>query len=203
MYSSKITHNGPPGSLIAYWVGRMWLGLSGWKVVGQVPPGRRFVLIGAPHTSNWDFAFGLATLYVVRLKVSWMGKDSLFKKPFGGLMRWLGGIPINRSSPQGMVEQTVAQFANTRQLALLITPSATRAKKDYWKTGFYRIAHAAQIPIICGYLDYSKKEACLGLSLVPTGNIQDDMDKIREFYDGVQGKHPELTTRIKLRDEED
>lgn len=178
----------------------MWF--FGWDVVGQVPAGGKFVLIGAPHTSNWDFPFGLAALYIYRLKVSWMGKDALFRKPFGGVMRWLGGIAIDRDSPHGVVEQITEQFRNSQKLVVLITPSATRKKRDYWKSGFYRIACAAQVPILCGYLDYKRKQAGLGLSFVPTGAIKNDMDRIREFYQGIQGKRPELTTRIRLQDED-
>ena len=201
MQSSEITHDGPVTGLIPYWIGRLWMWFSGWDVVGQVPAGRKFVLIGAPHTSNWDFPFGLTAVYLFRLKVSWMGKDSLFRKPFGGVMRWLGGVAIHRDSPHGVVDQVAKQFRDSRKLVVLIAPSGTRKKRDYWKSGFYWIAYAAQIPILCGYLDYSRKEACLGLSFVPTGEIKNDMERIREFYKGRQGKYPALTTRVRLREE--
>jgi len=201
MQSSKITHDGPVTGLIPYWIGRLWMWFSGWDVVGQVPAGGKFVLIGAPHTSGWDLPFGLAAVYLFRLKVSWMGKDALFRKPFGGIMRWLGGVAINRDSPHGVVDQVAGQLRDSRKLIILITPSGTRKKGDYWKSGFYRIAYAAQIPILCGYLDYSRKEACLGLSFVPTGDIKNDMERIREFYEGRQGKYHELTTIIRLKEE--
>jgi len=201
MLSSKITHDGPVSGVIVYWLARLGLWFSGWDVVGQVPAGRKFVLIGAPHTSNWDLPFGLAAVYLFRLKISWMGKDTLFRKPFGGIMRWLGGVAINRDNPHGVVDQVAKQFRDSEKLIVLITPSATRKKRDYWKSGFYWIAHAAQIPILCGYLDYSRKEACLGLSFVPTGDIKNDMERIREFYKGRQGKYPELTTSVRLREE--
>jgi len=202
MQSSKITHDGPVTGLIPYWIGRLWMWFSGWDVVGQVPAGGKFVLIGAPHTSGWDLPFGLAAVYLFRLKVSWMGKDALFRKPFGGIMRWLGGVAINRDSPHGVVDQVAGQLRDSRKLIILITPSGTRKKGDYWKSGFYRIAYAAQIPILCGYLDYSRKEACLGLSFVPTGAIKSDMERIREFYVGRQGKHPELATTVRLKEED-
>jgi len=201
MFSSKITHTGPTSGWVPYWIGRFWMWFFGWDVVGQVPVGDKFVLIAAPHTSNWDFPFGLFALYIYRLKVSWIGKDSLFKKPFGGIMRWLGGIAINRNSQHGVVNQIAKQLRESSKLAIAITPSGTRKRRDYWKSGFYWIAHAAQVPILCGYLDYGRKEACLGLCFVPTGNVREDMDRIREFYKGIQGKYPELATRIRLRDE--
>lgn len=130
-----------------------------------------------------------------------MGKDTLFKKPFGKIMRWLGGIPIDRSSEHGVVGQIVKQFNESRKLVVTIAPSGTRKKRDYWKSGFYWIAYTAKVPILCGYLDYSRKKACLGLSFLPTGDIKKDMDRIREFFVGIRGKNPELTTRIRLLDE--
>lgn len=201
MLSSKITHNGPISGLIPYYIGRLWMWLFGWDVVGRIPQGEKFVLVGAPHTSNWDFPFTLAALYIFRLKISWMGKDTLFKKPFGCVMRWLGGIAIDRSSEHGVVDQIANQFKVSQKLVVTIAPSGTRKKREYWKSGFYWIAYSAQVPILCGYLDYVRKVACLGLSFIPTGDIKKDMDRIREFFKGVQGKNPALTTRIRLMDE--
>lgn len=132
-----------------------------------------------------------------------MGKDTLFKKPFGKIMRWLGGIPIDRSSEHGMVDQIVDQFNESRKLVVTIAPSGTRKKRDQWKSGFYWIAYNAKVPILCGYLDYSRKKACLGLSFVPTGDIKKDMDRIRDFFKGIRGKNPELKTIIRLKDETD
>ncbi len=183
-------------------MGRWWMWFSGWDVVGQIPAGGKFVLIGAPHTSGWDLPFGLAAVHIFRLKVSWMGKHTLFRKPFGGVMSWLGGFAINRDSPHGVVDQVAQRFRDSRKLVVLIAPSGTRKKRDYWKSGFYWIAHAAQIPILCGYLDFKRKEACIGLSFVPTGEIKNDMERIREFYAGKQGKHHELETRIRLKEED-
>jgi 1-acyl-sn-glycerol-3-phosphate acyltransferase len=201
MFSSKITHNGPTSGFIPYWIGRLWMWFFCWDVVGQVPVVEKFVLIAAPHTSNWDFFFGLFALYIYRLKVSWVGKDTLFQKPFGGVMRRLGGIAINRDCRHGVVDQIAKQLRESHKLAIAITPSGTRQRRNYWKSGFYWIAHKAQVPILCGYLDYNHRKACLGLCFVPTGNVKEDMDRIRDFYNGIQGKYPEITTRIKLRDE--
>jgi 1-acyl-sn-glycerol-3-phosphate acyltransferase len=116
-------------------------------------------------------------------------------------MRWLGGIPINREIQDNVVDQIVKQFRTSQQLVVVLAPSGTRKKRDYWKSGFYWIAHRAQIPILCGYLDYYRKKACLGLSFLPTGDVKKDMDRIRDFYEGVQGKHADLATRIRLIDE--
>lgn len=199
MHSDKTIHDGPMTGLIPYWIGRFWMWLFGWDVVGQVPPGEKFVVIGSPHTSNWDFPFALTALYVFRLKLSWMGKHTLFRKPFGFIFRWLGGIAIDRRDRHDVVKQMAKQFENSRKLAICIAPAGTRSKRDHWKSGFYWIAYTAQVPIICGYLDYEQKKACLGLSFVPTGAVKDDMDRIREFYEGIHGKHPELETEIRLK----
>ncbi|MGD8463769.1 MAG: lysophospholipid acyltransferase family protein [Anaerolineae bacterium] len=192
----------PIGSPVAYWLGRFWMWLFGWQVKGHVPAGGKFVLVGAPHTSNWDFPFTLAAAAVLRLRISWLGKDSAFKGPLGPIMRGLGGIPIDRSSPQGLVSQIAARFDQSDQLIIAIAPSGTRRQTQYWKSGFYWIAHAAQVPILCGYLDYRRKRAGVGLSFVPTGDIGADMDRIREFYQDFQGKKPELATRVRLADED-
>jgi 1-acyl-sn-glycerol-3-phosphate acyltransferase len=130
-----------------------------------------------------------------------MGKHTAFRKPFGGLLRRLGGIAINRTAAHGVVEQIAQQFRQAAKLVVVVAPSGTRSKRDYWKSGFYWIAHTAQVPILCTYLDYSRKRAGIGLSFVPTGDISRDMDRIREFYKGMRGKKPELATTIRLVDE--
>lgn len=202
MQSIKITHDGPSTGLLVHWIGRFWMWLAGWKVVGKIPRGSKFVFVGAPHTSNWDLPFTLAAFYVLRLKISWLGKDKIFKKPFGAIMKRLGGIPINRDSKHGVVDQITGQFKKAQQLVIVVPPSGTRKKKDYWKSGFYWIAYNAQIPILCGYLDYPRKEAGLGLSFIPTGNLKKDMDRIREYYKGKRGKYPDMESTIRLRDED-
>jgi len=116
-------------------------------------------------------------------------------------MRWLGGIAINRDSQHGMVDQIAKLLKESRKLVIVIAPSGTRKRGEYWKSGFYWIAHKAQVPILCGYLDYSHRKACLGLCFVPTGNVKEDMDRIRNFYKDIQGKNPKVGSRIRLRDE--
>lgn len=119
-----------------------------------------------------------------------------FKKPFGTIMKKLGGIPLDRSSRHHVVRQT------TEKLIMVIGPSGTRSKREYWKSGFYWIAHTAQVPILCGYLDFKNKTVHVGLSFVPTGNVKKDMDRIREFYKDIRGKHPEFETPIRLENED-
>ncbi|MCW8943406.1 MAG: lysophospholipid acyltransferase family protein [Sedimenticola sp.] len=203
MLGPQITHQSNPSGLIRYWVGRILLTLLGWKVEGHLPADKKFLMIGSPHTSNWDFPIGLATLYVFRLRIAWVGKDTLFRWPFGGFMRWLGGIGVDRSNPAGIAQQLARQLAEADRQVLLITPSGTRGKRTCWKSGFYRIARAANVPIVCGSLDFRTKTARIGLSLMPTGDITADMDQIRANYANTTGLHPENSTPIRLREEQD
>ena len=201
MRSPKITHQAPTTGILLYWIGRAYAWLLGWDVEGELPESGKFILVGAPHTSNWDFTFMLMVSFVYRVRVSWLGKDSLFKKPFGGIMRWLGGIPVQRESRNGVVGQIADQFRKSEKMVLVIAPAGTRKRRDHWKSGFYWIAHRAQVPILCGSLDYHRKKVRLGNSFIPSGDIKSDMDRIRAFYDGVRGRFPESTSIIKLPDE--
>lgn len=202
MRSSKISHECPVSGIIGYWIARLWLWVFGWKIAGEVPVGRKFVVIMAPHTSNWDFPFALAVGYIFRIRSSWMGKHTIFKWPSGILMRYLGGIPINRSIHSGVVEQIARRITDADRIVVTLSPPGTRHKRDYWKSGFYWIAVAAKVPIICAYLDYPRKEAGIGLCIVPGGDLRSDMDRIRGFYEGIQGQHPESMSRIRLREED-
>lgn len=201
MISSKLTHRAPASGLLKYWLARCWYWLSGWDVVGEVPDAKKFVLVAAHHTSNWDFLYGLCATFIFRLKTSWMGKDALFKWPLGLFMRFLGGIAIDRSSHHGVVEQTAEQLIKAESLVISLVADGTRKKMEYWKSGFYWIAYKAQVPIVCGYLDYARKQACIGLSFIPTGDVKRDMDRIRDFFKDVQGRKPEKQTPVRLNDE--
>lgn len=167
------------------------LALTGWRAIGKPIQDQRFVLIGAPHTSNWDFPLMLMVVLKLELKLHWMGKHSLFMFPFGGLMRWLGGIPIDRRSHHGIVDQVTAQYQQNPQLVVLVPPEGTRKKVQDWKTGFYHIANNAGVPILMGYLDVSRKEAGLADFFYPTGDVDADIVKIRAFYATKKGVRPE------------
>ncbi|MCF7823735.1 MAG: lysophospholipid acyltransferase family protein [Candidatus Marinimicrobia bacterium] len=184
-----------------YFLGKSWMSMNGWKFVGELPPQGKFVLICAPHTSNWDLIYLLAIMFMHRIKVSWVGKHTIFKKPFGGFMRWLGGIPVDRRAAHGVVDQIVDQYAEEDDLIIAMTPPGTRSKTDHWKSGFYHIAHKAQIPILLGFADYANKTAGTGPALIPSGDIKKDMDMIREFYRDKRGYHPEWESDIILREE--
>lgn len=202
MRSPRISHDCPSTGLFSYWLGRLLLTLSGWKVEGDLPPGRKFVLIGAPHTSNWDFPIGIAVTYLLRVKIRWVGKHTLFSWPYGAFMRWLGGIGVDRRQPAGIAEQLAEQLRQADRMVLLITPDGTRSRRDYWKSGFYRIAQAAGVPILCGYLDYPTRTARIGLCFTPGDDIRADMERIRAFYAEARGAYPEKTTPIRLREEQ-
>jgi 1-acyl-sn-glycerol-3-phosphate acyltransferase len=165
--------------------------MLGWKVDGVLPPnGSKSVLIAAPHTSNWDFPYTLMTAFVLGLNIRWMGKSSLFTFPFGATMRWLGGVSVDRSQSNNLVAQAAQSLReSTDPMQLVVPPEGTRSKARYWKTGFYYIAHAAQVPIVMAYMDYPRKLAGLGPVLVPTGDIEQDMVTIKAFYAQYQGKN--------------
>ena len=186
---------------LAQLLGRLVLSVFGWQKTGQVPSARNVVIIAAPHTSNWDFIFLLAAAYSFGIRVNWLGKDSLFRSPLGPILRFLGGVPVDRSKRNNLVQSLSAQIEHGSGIALVIPPSGTRRKTEHWKSGFYRIAEAAQIPLVCGYLDYQKKEAGLGLAFLPS-DLSQDMNRIREFYEPIVGKYPESKSRIRLREED-
>ena len=203
MWPPRVQHKAPSTGIVKYWLARTWLQLLGWNVTGELPPDKKFVLIGAPHTSNWDFVIAIPALYVLRIKAYWMGKHSLFRWPLGYFMRRLGGIPIDRRSAHGVVAQTVQQFQQNERLVILIPAKGTRGKTRYWKSGFYHIARLAGVSVVCGYLDFDSKTAHIGYSFRPSGNIREDMDRVREFFAPARGRHVELEDSIRLKEEDD
>lgn len=184
-------------------IGRLWLRLFGWTLEGTPPAGPKWVLIAAPHTSNWDLPFMLATAWALRVRVHWLGKHTLFRLPFGPVMRWLGGLPVDRRAPQGMVAQVVAEFARRERLVLAIPPEGTRSHRDFWKSGFYHIAAGAQVPIATGFLDFARRRCGVGPTLTVTGDVRADMDQVRAFYEPLQGKSPADKGPVRLREEGD
>ena len=168
-----------------------YLKLAGWRVLGNLPPeAQRSVFIAAPHTSNWDLPYTLMVAFVLRLNVHWMGKASIFRFPFGGLMRWLGGISVDRSKANNLVAASANAICKARgALQLIVPPEGTRSKTHYWKTGFYHIAQTAQVPIVMAYMDYSRKVSGLGPLFYPTGDLEADMRNIKAFYAPFKGKN--------------
>ena len=170
---------------------RITLRLTGWTVEGQLPDkATKSVLIAAPHTSNWDLPYTLMLAFSLRLRVYWMGKQSLFRTPFGGLMRWLGGIPVNRGQAGNLVALSAQAMRDADgPMQLIIPPEGTRGKTRHWKTGFYFIAQQAGVPIMLAFVDYGRKVGGLGPAFEPTGDIEQDMVRIKAFYAPIQGKN--------------
>jgi len=161
----------------------------GWRFDLAFPDSAKFVVVVAPHTSDWDFVIVILTIVTLGIRTSWMGKHALFRWPFGGLLRWLGGIPIDRRASHGVVETMVDRFQRRPQLVLGIAPEGTRRKVGSWKTGFYHIALGAGVPIVPCYIDYARKVIGSGATLQPCGDLEADLLRLRSVYDGIRGKH--------------
>ncbi|NHZ72794.1 MAG: hypothetical protein GWP17_06895, partial [Aquificales bacterium] len=146
------------GGTIARGFVRLLMGLFGWKVEGEVPNTKKFMVVGAPHTSNIDWFIVMGAAYVLGVRISWIAKHSLFETPWGGILRWLGGVPVDRRQAQGTVGSAVEQFHERDELILCITPEGTRARvRGKWKKGFYYMAEGADVPIVVAAFDYGKK----------------------------------------------
>jgi 1-acyl-sn-glycerol-3-phosphate acyltransferase len=182
-------------------IGKLWLRLFGWRLHGEGLKYRKFVLIAAPHTSNWDLPFMLATAYALDVHISWFGKHTLFAPPWGWFMRRLGGIAVDRRAPQSLVAQIADKFEHSNDLVLAVSPEGTRSRAAWWKSGFYQIAKQAGVPIGLGYLDYQRKLCGVGMFVFPTGNVSEDMNRIRAFYRDIRGKYPQMETEPRLREE--
>lgn len=170
------------GNAVSRALGRALLRGLGWRIEGALPDVPKFVGIVAPHTSNWDFVVGYAAVLALGLRVSYIGKDALFKPPLGWLMRYLGGIPVVREQRQGLVGQMVDAFAAREQLVLGIAPEGTRKAVAQWKTGFYHIALGAGVPIVPVGLDGPHKTLRLGPPLTPTGDLHTDLPRLQAFF---------------------
>ncbi len=162
--------------------------MVGWKVVGEKPEHKKCVLIAVPHTSNWDFPVMMVMAFVLRMDVHWMGKHTLFPRgPLGAIMRWFGGISIDRRKSNNTVEQVVSEYRSREELMVVIPPEGTRSAVESWKAGFYHIAQAAGVPIILGYVDAKTKTMGLGPAFFPTGNYEADLKEIKAFYKDMRG----------------
>jgi 1-acyl-sn-glycerol-3-phosphate acyltransferase len=181
---------------------RLVLAATGWEPEGERPAAAKYVLIAAPHTSNWDLLFLLALAAVFDVDVRWMGKHTLFRWPLGAVLRALGGIPIRRHRNENVVQAMARAFAECDALALVVPAEGTRGRAPYWKSGFYHIARAAGVPIVMGYLDYRRRRGGFGPALVPSGDVVADMERVRGFYADKVGRHPSGSGPVRLREEE-
>lgn len=171
-------------ALLVFWI-------SGWQVTGSIPEHRRIIVVTGPHTSNWDFVYGLTASLAVNLNIHWLGKDSLFKQPLTRLMYWLGGIPIDRSNPQGVVETVANTIRQAGDMALIITPEGTRSKVGKMKTGFVRIAAMSDSVMVITTLDYSRKIIHWGEVMTPGSDLEADIQHIEHCFSQVTPKNPQ------------
>lgn len=178
------------------------LNLFGWKLNIVLPEEKKFVLIGAPHTSNWDFPLGMLFFWTIDLKIFWVAKIQMFWGPLHYLFTSIGGIPVDRKSSTGFIEQIADRFDQTDEMVLTISPEGTRSKTKYWKSGFYHIAVAAQVPICLGFVDHDKKIIGFTKTIYPTGDIDTDMEIIAGFYNNIKIVRPNNQGPVRLRDKD-
>jgi 1-acyl-sn-glycerol-3-phosphate acyltransferase len=176
------------GGAFSSWFGRAVLGLLGWRIEGEIPNTPRFVIIAAPHTSNWDFVVGIAAKLALGLRVLWLGKDSLFRFPAGAFMRALGGMPVDRSSANAVVSSVVEEFGRRDQLIVALAPEGTRKRVERWRTGFYHIAHGASVPILTVALNWGERAIQIGPPFQTTGNLDADLPLLQGRFAGVEGR---------------
>jgi 1-acyl-sn-glycerol-3-phosphate acyltransferase len=178
-------------------IGRVVYRLLGWKCVGETPSAAKYVILAAPHTSNWDGFFLLLAAAMLKLDFSFFGKNTLFKGPLGWFLRYMGGIPLDRSRNQSFVSQAVSWFDRHDRFALGVAPEGTRFLTPGWKTGFYYIALQARVPIVLGYIDYAKKEGgILPEVVIPTGDIEKDFAILARLYEPCVARYPERKSPI-------
>lgn len=182
--------------LLAIWYAQ------GWRMEKPLPDLNKFVILAAPHTSNWDYYHFLMLSLVARRRPNVTIKKEWVRFPIGWFIRLIGGIPIDRDHALNMVDTLANILKAQHRMVLAITPEGTRSKRPHWKSGFYYIAQAAEVPIVCGYVDYKRKCGGAGLVIEPTGNIHADFEKIKAFYAeyGMNGKYPEKINDVALKE---
>ncbi len=179
------------GNHISRAIARLMMLASGWRFEGALPNLKQFVLIVAPHTSNWDFPIGIMAMFALGIRATFLGKDSLFKAPFGFVFRWMGGVPVDRQSPHNVVEQTIGYLEKHDRMILALSPEGTRTKTPRWRTGFYWVAVGAGVPIVPVALDFSRKRYIIHPLQMTTGNAEQDIARLQTFFRADQACKPE------------
>ncbi|HSN52506.1 MAG TPA: lysophospholipid acyltransferase family protein [Woeseiaceae bacterium] len=172
-------------------IARAILKIGGWQMVGEPPAAKRAVVIAAPHTSNWDGFWALVYKVAMQLDIHFFAKQSLFWFPLNILLRALGGIPLDRKRAGSAVDQAVEMFGNNESFYFGLAPEGTRSRAEHWKSGFYRIAQGADVPVVLGFLDYGQRRIGIGPTLALSGDWQKDLDACRAFYKDIQGRWPD------------
>jgi 1-acyl-sn-glycerol-3-phosphate acyltransferase len=191
----------PPRPTLVARLARWLLALFGWRVDIVWPPGPKGVIAFYPHTSNWDFVVGYLAKLAAGLPVQWMGKDTLFRGPFAPLLRRMGGIPVNRREPTGLIRQLARELERRPWIWLAVAPEGTRRYVDHWKSGFYHLALEAQVPVGLAFIDWRTRVIGLGTYVMLTGDEELDLERIRAAYAGKRARHPEQAGEIRLRPE--
>lgn len=168
------------------------LRLFGWNTNGALPEGiHKAVIVSAPHTSTWDFIIGRLTFWAIRVNIRFLIKKEAFVFPFGPLLKGLGGLPVERGNASSMVDQVVKMFRKEKSLVVVITPEGTRKRVDKWKKGFYIIALRAKVPIALSYINYGNKTGGIGPIITPSGNYEEDLKFMEDFYKNMVACHPD------------
>ena len=178
-------------SAFAMWFGRTILRVLGWRVEGEIPNLERILIIGAPHTSNWDFVYAMAAILGLNIKLRWLGKHTIFKPGVSWFMEWLGGIPVNRGKPESIVDNVARLVEQDKGIVIGLAPEGTRKKVETWKTGFLRIAEAIDCKIFIIGLDFPGKRIVLDQLFEPTGDYDADIATLQEFYRRYEAKYPD------------
>lgn len=178
---------------------RLILALVGWKVGPPPPTLKKYVMIAAPHTTSWDVPLLVLFGWVYNMKINWMMKAEMFRGWRGPFFKKLGGIPIDRSKTNNMVQQSINLLTAAEELVMVVPPEGTRSAAKGWRTGFYYIAHGANVPIAMGFLDYKNRIGGFGPLLYPTGDIEKDFEQLRAFYRADMGKYPEKFGEVRVR----
>jgi 1-acyl-sn-glycerol-3-phosphate acyltransferase len=180
------------GNRFTQLIARSLLAIFGWRIEFEDAPDLpKLMLVGAPHTSNWDFVLTLTTFFALSVKISWMAKHTFFRWPFKGFLKWLGGVPVDRTNRDvGLVNQTIEAFDSRDKFVIAIMPEGTRSKVRRWKTGFYHIAQGAKVPIVLIRFDYGRKVMGIGPTIEPTGDAAADIAHIQSIFAKIKGKNP-------------
>lgn len=180
------------GNACTRWLGRFVLRLFGWKICGKLPTRPPLIIAGAPHTSNWDFVFGMAAMLALGIRIQWLGKHTIFKKPFRRLLIRLGGIPVDRSAAAGVVSQAVQRFREQPDTVIALAPEGTRARVENWKTGFLRIANTAGVPVLPIGIDYRTRTFYIGNCFHASDDYERDLAELKNYFARSTGKYPLL-----------
>lgn len=176
------------GLALARWLGTLLVASSAWRVHGELPDVPKLVMLAAPHSSIWDGVYGIGAACALGLSASWMGKDSLFRGPMGPLMRAFGGIPTDRSHPRGAVGQMIELFKHRERLWLVLAPEGTRKPVAKWRTGFWHIAHGAQVPLLCVYFHFPERVVGVGPLVHTSDDLDADLERLYAFYAPWRGR---------------